>query len=243
MQIDHPCTRIVRNVFLSDKSGVANRLYEEVRVLCWIMTMPQNLQKKSIHINATWGPRCNKILYMSDKEDPDFPAVGLNTTLGRDHLTAKSMHAFDYVYKHHLDDADWFLKADDDTYVIVENLRYMLSAHSPEDPVIFGHHFKVIVKQGYFSGGGGYVMSREALRRFGKRDVSLCRNDHGAEDVEIGRCMERLGVKAGDSRDGLGRSRFHCFSPASHIHGNYPPWYYMYDKYGAKKVRILYHFM
>ncbi len=78
-------------------SEVARRLYDEVRVLCWIMTMPNNLQKKVIHVNATWGPRCNKILYMSDKDDPDFPAVRLNTTNGRDHLTAKSMRAFDYV--------------------------------------------------------------------------------------------------------------------------------------------------
>ena len=123
--------------------------------------MPNNLQKKVIHVNATWGPRCNKILYMSDKDDPDFPAVGLNTTHGRDHLTAKSMRAFDYVYRRHLEDADWFLKADDDTYVIVENLRCMLSAHAPQRAVILGHNFKGIVKQGYFSGDGGYVLSRE----------------------------------------------------------------------------------
>ncbi len=215
---------------------MAEKLYHEVRVLCWVMTMPENLQKKAIHVKKTWGPRCNKILYMSDKEDPDFPAVGLNTTLGRDYLTGKSMRAFDYVYRHHLDDTDWFLKADDDTYVIVENLRYMLYAHSPEDPVIFGHHFMAEVQQGYFSGGGGYVLSREALRRFGNRTPGLCEEEEGFEDLEIGRCMEKLGVKPGDSRDALNRSRFHCFSPEDHIHGNYPSWYYTYDKYGATKV-------
>ncbi|ELU14126.1 hypothetical protein CAPTEDRAFT_4255 [Capitella teleta] len=218
-----------------DNTEIADALYDKVRVLCWIMTAPENLDSKAKHVKATWGKRCNKLIFVSDHEDPDFPTIKIEVEHGRDHLTAKTMAAFDYIYKHYYDQADWFLKADDDTYVIVENLRYLLSAHKPTEPVYFGHHFKVIVRQGYFSGGGGYAVSKEALRRFGERSKDFCAADQGAEDVEWGRCMEKLQVKTGDSRDTLGRSRFHCFDAATFIHGGYPDWYRQYDKYGAKQ--------
>ncbi|KAK2140542.1 hypothetical protein LSH36_1321g00053 [Paralvinella palmiformis] len=221
--------------FHVDDHRMANELAKKVRVLCWITTYSENLQKRAIHIKNTWGKRCNKLLFFSDKDERNFPAIGLGVDTGREHLTAKTMRAFDYIYKHYYNEADWFLKADDDTYVIVENLRYMLSAHSPSEAIYFGQVFSVIVKQGYNSGGAGYILSAEALSRFAKRDASLCAQDRGAEDVEMGLCLEKLHVVPGDTRDKLGRSRFHCFNPQTHLHGGYPDWYSKYDKYGAKK--------
>jgi glycoprotein-N-acetylgalactosamine 3-beta-galactosyltransferase len=51
---------------------------------------------------------------------------------------AKTKEAFKYVYKKHLNEYDWFMKADDDTYVIVENLRYFLHDKDPKSPTYYG---------------------------------------------------------------------------------------------------------
>ena len=36
----------------------------------------------------------------------------------------KILQAFTYVWENHREDADWFIKTDDDTFVIMENLKY-----------------------------------------------------------------------------------------------------------------------
>ncbi|XP_013078914.2 glycoprotein-N-acetylgalactosamine 3-beta-galactosyltransferase 1-like isoform X1 [Biomphalaria glabrata] len=214
----------------------------KVKVLVWVMTSPMNLQTKAKAVKETWGKHCDKVIFFSSETDQNFPTIGLNVSEGRNHLTAKTMQGFRYVYDHFFNDFDWFMKADDDTYVIPENLRYFLSDQNTSKPIFFGHYFKNIVKQGYFSGGGGYVLSKEALRRFGERgkDPKLCRQDGGAEDVEIGICMQNFGVKAGNSTDALGRTRFHCLTPEVHLLGPYPKWYFEYvgkhAKWGTESI-------
>ena len=169
---------------------------------------------------------------MSSQADPDLPAVQLNVSEGRDNLWDKTKKAFQYVYNNHFQDYDWFLKADDDTYMIVENLRYLLKDFETTKPVFFGRKRKQIffggkIKQDeqagevYFSGGAGYVLSKEALKRFvetGLNDPKLCRQDAGgAEDIEMAKCLVNLGVEAGDTRDTEGRNTFFPFVPEDHL--------------------------
>lgn len=208
------------------------------------MTMPANIQKATA-VRNTWVKRCDHYLFISSETNASFPTIGLNVSEGRSHLTAKTMKAFLYVYENYYDKADWFLKADDDTYVIVENLRFLLGHHSASQPIYFGHHFKIHnMKHDYMSGGAGYVLSKEALRRaatIGMKNPDLCRPDGGAEDYEMGRCLKNVGVNAGFSLDAAGRHLFHPLPLIDHLSGVFPNWYFNYAVHPVQKVRYFDH--
>ena len=62
------------------------------------------------------------------------------------------------------------MKADDDSFYIVENLKQTLSQYDTEKPYYFGSKHWLEEKGRsknitYASGGAGYVLSREAIRR------------------------------------------------------------------------------
>lgn len=225
--------------------SAADRLHNRTRILCWILTGPENHHTKAQHIRNTWGQRCDRLLFMSSQRDEQLDgSVGLPVAEGRKNLWAKTKAAFRYVHEHHRSEADWFLKADDDTFVVMENLRVLLAPYSPEIPIYFGHKFGISVAPwaGYMSGGSGYVMSRAGLDRLmlGLRHSHLCRQQPDkAEDLEMGKCMAHVGVIAGDSRDAGGRERFMPLSLASHVTPNHTPsWYPNYVYYKKTKVSV-----
>ncbi|KAK7129020.1 hypothetical protein R3I94_017292 [Phoxinus phoxinus] len=217
-----------------EDSHIADELFKKVRILCWVMTGPSNLQSKARHVKATWSRHCNVVLFMSSEEDRSFPTVGLGTGEGRDQLYWKTIRAFHYALKNHVDEADWFLKADDDTFVVVDNLRWILSNYTAEQPIYFGKRFKPYAKQGYMSGGAGYVLSKEALKRFVEGfNTKVCTHTTPVEDLAMGQCLEKMGVVAGDSRDTLHRETFHPFIPEHHLTGKFSKtfWYWNYCFY------------
>ncbi|XP_078676087.1 glycoprotein-N-acetylgalactosamine 3-beta-galactosyltransferase 1-like isoform X1 [Branchiostoma floridae x Branchiostoma belcheri] len=233
-----PPLRVISPTAFHEPSEVHKGRESRVRVLCWVLTDPDNHDRKALPAFDTWASKCDRTLFITTKSHDFLPTVVINVTEGRDSLLQKSIHAFKHVYQHHLDEADWFFKADDDTYVIMENLRHFLSDKNPEEPVYYGFRFNSIrpdTKNGYMSGGAGYVLSKEALRRLvtqGMDDPRKCRlHSKAPEDLEIGRCLEKAGVTAGDSRDEEGRQTFHCLSLQDHVLGNLPEWLHRYSTY------------
>lgn len=216
-------------------------LRDEVKILCWVLTYPLNHKTKATAVKDTWGKRCNKLVFISTFPDDNLDVILVNVTEDRRYLWGKTKQGLQQVYENYGNDYDWFLKADDDTWIFMENLRHFLYAYSPEMPIYFGCKLKTYVEQGYMS-GSGYVLSRESVRRFSEEaltDGYKCWNGtEGNEDVEIGKCLANVGVLPGDSRDDLNRSRFLPFPPDGLLRNLYgETWLDNATFYEIKKVR------
>ncbi|CAF2048972.1 unnamed protein product [Rotaria magnacalcarata] len=213
------------------------------RIFCLILTSPNSFLSRTKAINETWAPRCDRYFFITEyipetlkSEQIQFaeqiPIAPIkNITAGYDHLTQKSTLAFLFAYENYFNDFDWFIKADDDTFLIIEHLKAFLREQNTSEPVTFGYNFKVIVPKGYHSGGGSYVLSRESLRRFyeAHQDPALnCRKDGGSEDVEVANCLRKKGVYPGKSLDKQNRELFHPLSFADHFRGTFPDWLLQY---------------
>ena len=211
---------------LYDDVTIANALKNRVRILVWVMT--QNLGRAT-QVKKTWAKRAEKVVYVSSQNNTAFPAVGFAPLKDdKQHAMEKTHRSFRYIYEQHFEEADWFMKSNDDTYVIVENLRYFLADKDPNDAVCLGQ--KITNGSNVFlKGGAGLVFSKEALRLLATkgRDPKLCRQEGVQDDVDMAKCLTSLGVRLEDTADKDGRDTFCGFYPDNVMTRQpaRPPWY------------------
>ena len=127
-------------------------------------------------------------------------ACPMYTPEGRRKLTAKVYEALTYIHTHFNSTFDWVLKADDDTYIIMENLKAFLSQYSPTESKYFGHvltHEKS-VRKGHPSGGAGYLLSSRTLDIL--QSKGKCKNGR-IEDLNVAQCLQALAIYPEDIRD------------------------------------------
>uniref|UniRef100_A0A914VYQ9 N-acetylgalactosaminide beta-1,3-galactosyltransferase n=1 Tax=Plectus sambesii TaxID=2011161 RepID=A0A914VYQ9_9BILA len=200
------------------------------------MTSKRNHKNRAAVVDETWPKRCDKYEFFTDDGNTTFPSADIfyNMTDGHIKLWPKTKVALQYIYDTYLDDFDWFLKADDDTYIVVENLKLMLARLDSSLPHYLGFRLKPYIDDGYNSGGAGYVLSRSALVAFVEKALtnkSACQ-DGWAEDLQLAYCLKNVGVLPGDTRDSSGRNTFFPYHPNHHMNGIVPNgghskfWYY-----------------
>ncbi|RHY32780.1 hypothetical protein DYB32_002250 [Aphanomyces invadans] len=213
---------------------------EQLRVLCWVNTFNMT-HDRARAIKSTWGRRCDKLLFMSNVEDPTIPTVRVVAPPTHEHLWQKHRYVV-RVLAREFDPAsyDWIFKCDDDSYVIMDNLKYFLARQDRDRPAIFGHRmtlqpwimheafgdptamprsyrFVRHLSRGlyYTPGGAGYAFNGAYLARLHDvLDDPFC-IPHAVvpDDWAVSFCMLHEHVAPRDTRDRHGRERFHQYSP------------------------------
>lgn len=129
--------------------------FSSVRICCLILTAPKSFVDRAKAVNDTWAPRCDRYVFISELMNQNLTSEQLvmaaqlpiapieNIITGYQHLTQKMTLALLFAYEHYGNDYDWFVKADDDTYLIVENLKAFLLKQNASEPITFGYNFKV----------------------------------------------------------------------------------------------------
>jgi len=217
----------VRRPIFTSSSNVVE-MSEPKWPLYWVLTAPQNEDTRDLEIIESWGQNIpwDSLLF--------FGTSWNETVSGYDYVQCanvdstfkakKEMMGWVYVSEKY-PDRDWYVKADDDSYLIIDTLHEYLETLDPTIPYFLGRKFHYIGPGGfqYVSGGATYVLSRAAVALLrGGMDECLKRfafpNFEG--DVAISHCLQLVGIFPEDTRDILGRERFHPFNYAAHLAGN-----------------------
>ncbi|KAH8405070.1 hypothetical protein KR222_010788 [Zaprionus bogoriensis] len=189
------------------------------RIFCIISSYAYRQVSTAVHVKRTWAEHCDHFLFVSDDSHEELePAVFQNLPDKWQQIRAH----LEYVYKYHFDQGDWFLYANDDNFIVVENLRFMLKSYNSQQLIYFGCKLRSATNQTYMYDRAGFVLSSATLRKFvleALPNATLCseqpKGDAAAE--ELGRCLSNLHVQAGDSRDHLGLHRFLPFQLKDHM--------------------------
>nr|CCA20921.1 glycoproteinNacetylgalactosamine 3betagalactosyltransferase putative [Albugo laibachii Nc14] len=118
---------------------------KKARILCWVNTHHKNHETRIDPIKRTWGKKCDKILFMSDQEDTVYRTVRVHAPPFHKMSWQKHREAVRTIVREiDEDEFDWIYKCDDDTFVIMENLRRILlspriKAIEPTTPLLLGH--------------------------------------------------------------------------------------------------------
>jgi glycoprotein-N-acetylgalactosamine 3-beta-galactosyltransferase len=218
------------------------------RILCMIYGVSTRHQSHVRAIAETWGPRCDGFFVASNLTQPNIGTYNL-TKIGDDsygNIWMKVVAMWNYVYQNYMNDFDYFHLGGDDTFVIPENLRHMVTMqtwtstknrhfelledgtignpHLEDTPLLLGapgeNH--LLNSMLYCLGGSGYTLNKKAVQVLVEQVLPNCQVNvtSSQEDVNLSYCMAAwAGVQCQDTRErtrGVKSPRYHIANAGFH---------------------------
>lgn len=121
------------------------------RIFCLMLTQKKTLETKAKFMTKAWANHCDnyKLVLLFNNDTSGIteidhvlqpPGVLIDTYK---ELTDKVFNALKYVFSKY-PKYDWYIKADDDTFMFIDNLRWFLSQKNSSKPITFGYvYFKL----------------------------------------------------------------------------------------------------
>uniref|UniRef100_A0AC35TXV2 N-acetylgalactosaminide beta-1,3-galactosyltransferase n=1 Tax=Rhabditophanes sp. KR3021 TaxID=114890 RepID=A0AC35TXV2_9BILA len=186
---------------------VSDELKKKVKVFCIIITAPKYKNSRVKPQIKTWVHRCNDYMYVSSRNDASIKAIRtVGGAEGYQYGYGKVREGIIKAWEKHGDKYDWYLKADDDTFLIMENLRMFLINKNPNEIQFHGHRY-TYKRQGktfdFHHGGASYVISKTTVKLLVTKGFpKYCRKQaDGFDDREIGHCLRKMKVYPHETRD------------------------------------------
>uniref|UniRef100_A0A0N4Z208 N-acetylgalactosaminide beta-1,3-galactosyltransferase n=1 Tax=Parastrongyloides trichosuri TaxID=131310 RepID=A0A0N4Z208_PARTI len=110
--------------------NISKELYNNVKIFCIVLTKPEHRTRVNA-LRATWLKRCNKYKHIvtgKTKKNKKGKRQTVYTPIKNILITTIKQ-----LQKEYTNEIDWFLFVDDTSYVVMENLRYMLYKYNPEE--------------------------------------------------------------------------------------------------------------
>ena len=198
-------------------------------VVVFPSTVDRDRNSKRIEIiKKTWGEQRNDNFHVLN--------IGFEIILP-DELKDKHQGSTD-VIKHCIEESlkrfpnmHYWVKADDLTYILRNNMIQYLSTRQSDYPELLGRRLQLGGKGEIFcSGGAGYAVSRSAINFLMKNwcyGQGWYRKEAG--DIAMSSCLHNYNKSSIiDTRDSKQRDRFHAYGPKRQITGLVDQWYKEY---------------
>lgn len=194
----------------SGSTNEARLLYERVPVLCLVHARSEQQTRSVLN---TWSRRCNHVVFFGSLLDPYVPIEQVPRSASDAQVACT---VFRRVLKKYGGTFSWLLLVDDETFAVVENLRFYVASLNASEVYYLGHPVRDTAGAFYNTLQAGIALSEGAVRAL--RVDPACaagaggRATSGQLDRHIGQLLRPRSVPPVDSRDPLRRGRFNPFN-------------------------------